>query len=197
MVHQTILKFSRIDVLINNAGMSMWSTVEDVQNVLLFARLLDVNVLGSIYCTKFALPYLKQTKGRIVAISSVASLTGIPSHSGYCASKHAMNGFFESLRIELEPWGVTVTIVAPDFVQSEIHERSIGPDGAPLGRILQGHSTFLTAGACADIIVRAMAKRKRLVVTSWRGRWGRWIKLISPRIIDWMARKGVTDAYRG
>ena len=196
MVHQAVAKFSRIDVLVNNAGMSMWSTVEDVREVRLFAQLLEVNVLGSVYCTKFALPYLKQTKGRIVAVSSVASFTGIPSHSGYCASKHAMNGFFESLRIELEPCGVTVTIVAPDFVQSEIHERSMGPDGTPLGRILQGHSTFLTAETCADIIVRAMAKRKRLVVTSWRGRWGRWIKLISPRVIDWMVRKRVADAYR-
>ena len=98
MIQCTIAKFSRIDVLVNNAGISMWSTVEDVQDVSQFQHIMEVNFLGSVYCTKFALPFLKETQGRILAISSVASLTGVPSHAVYCASKHAMNGFFESLR---------------------------------------------------------------------------------------------------
>ncbi len=168
MIQSTISRFSKIDVLVNNAGMSMWSTVEDVQDVYQFKQLMEVNFLGSVYCTKFALPFLKQTQGRVVAISSVASLTGLPSHAAYCASKHAMNGFFESLRIELAGTGVTVTIVAPDFVQSEIHQRSLGSDGKSLGRLLQDHEKYLSAEACADMIVKAMAQRKRLLVTSWR-----------------------------
>lgn len=196
MIQQTVLKFSRIDALLNNAGMSMWSTVEDVQDIHLFQHVMAVNFFGSVYCTKFALPYLKNVQGRIVAISSVASLTGVPAHSAYCASKHAMNGFFESLRIELAGTGVTVTIVAPDFVQSEIHERSLGAHGQPFGRVLRGHARFLTTEKCADIIVKAMAQRKRLAFTSGRGQWGRWMKLVSPQFIDWMARKGVADADR-
>lgn len=196
MIQSTISKFSKIDVLVNNAGMSMWSTVEDVKDVSRFKQIIDVNFLGSVYCTKFALPFLKQTQGRIVAISSVASLTGVPSHAVYCASKHAMNGFFESLRIELAETGVSVTIVAPDFVQSEIHQRSLGSDGKPLGRLLQDHKKYLSAEACADIIVNAMARRKRFVVTSMRGKLGRWVKLCFPQVIDWMARKGVEEAYR-
>ncbi len=196
MIQSTISRFSKIDVLVNNAGMSMWSTVEDVQDVYQFKQLMEVNFLGSVYCTKFALPFLKQTQGRVVAISSVASLTGLPSHAAYCASKHAMNGFFESLRIELAGTGVTVTIVAPDFVQSEIHQRSLGSDGKSLGRLLQDHEKYLSAEACADMIVKAMAQRKRLLVTSWRGRWGRWVKLLSPQVIDWMAQKSVEAAYR-
>ena len=196
MIQATISKFSRIDVLVNNAGMSMWSTVEDVQDVARFKQVMDVNFLGSVYCTKFALPFLKKTQGRIVAISSVASLTGVPSHAVYCASKHAMNGFFESLRIELAGTGVSVTIVAPDFVQSEIHQRSLGSDGKPLGRLLQDHGKYLSAEACTDLIVKAMARRKRLVVTSMRGRFGRWVKLCFPQVIDWMAKKGVDEAYR-
>jgi short-subunit dehydrogenase len=196
MIQEAVSKFSRIDALINNAGMSMWSTVEDVQDVTLFQHVMAVNFFGSVYCTKFALPFLKGTQGRIVAISSVASLTGVPSHSAYCASKHAMNGFFESLRIELAGTGVTVTIVAPDFVQSEIHERSVGANGQPFGRVLRGHSRFLTAERCADTIVKGMAQRKRLVFTSWRGQWGQWLKLMSPQCIDWMARRGVADADR-
>jgi NADP-dependent 3-hydroxy acid dehydrogenase YdfG len=101
MIQSTMEKFSRIDVLVNNAGMSMWSTVEDVQDVSRLKQIMDVNFLGSVYCTKFALPFLKQACGRIVAVSSVTSISGVPSHAAYCASKHAMNGFFESLRIEL------------------------------------------------------------------------------------------------
>ena len=196
MVQNAISTFSKIDVLVNNAGMSMWSTVEEVSDVACFQQIMDVNVMGSVFCTKFALPYLKQTQGRIVAISSVASLTGLPSHAIYCASKHAMNGFFESLRIELSGTGVSVTIVAPDFVQSEIFARSLGADGKPLGRHLPDQGSFLSAEACADIIVRAMVQRKRLVVTSWRGKVGRWVKLCFPQIIDWMAQKNMAKAYR-
>lgn len=196
MIQATMENFSRIDALVNNAGMSMWSTVEDVQDVSRFRRIMDVNFWGSVYCTKFALPYLRRTQGRIVAISSVASLTGVPSHAVYCASKHAMNGFFESLRIELAGTGVSVTIVAPDFVQSEIHARSLGADGKPLGRLLQDHGSFLSAEACAEIIIRAMAGRKRFVVTSVRGKVGRWVKLCFPQVIDWMAKRGVAEAYR-
>ena len=196
MIQATISKSSRIDVLVNNAGMAMWSTVENVQDVSRFQHIMDVNFLGSVYCTKFALPFLNQTQGRIVAISSVASLTGVPSHAVYCASKHAMNGFFESLRIEQAGTGVSVTIVAPDFVQSEIHQRSLGSDGKPLGRRLQDYGNYLSAEACADLIVKAMARRKRFVVTSMRSILGRWVKLCFPQAIDWMARKAVEEAYR-
>ena len=196
MIQATVDMFSRIDVLVNNAGMSMWATVEDVQDVSQFQQVMDVNFMGSVYCAKFALPFLKQTRGRIVAISSVASLTGVPSHTIYCASKHAMNGFFEALRTELDGTGVSVTIIAPDFVQSEIHARSLGADGKSLGRKLQDHSSFLSAEVCADIIIKAMAQRKRLVVTSLRGKLGRWVKLAFPQIIDWMTKKGAAEAYR-
>ena len=119
----------------------MWATVEDVQQVDLFQQLIQINYLGSVYCTKFALPYLKATRGQIVAISS-GWINRVPAHAGYVRRKHAMNGFFESLRIELRETGVSISIVAPDFVQSEIHARSLGADGQPLGRVLDRHSSF-------------------------------------------------------
>ena len=196
MVERTVEKFSRIDVLVNNAGISMWATLEDLEDVEHMKQVMDVNFLGSAFCTKFALPYLKQTRGRIVAVSSLAGLTGVPSHAAYCASKHAMNGFFESLRIELDGTGVSVTIVAPDFVQSEIFSRSLGTDGKPLGRNLKDYDSFLSAEACASMIIKAMAQRKRLVLTSLRGKLGRWVKLGFPQIIDWMAKKSAAKAYR-
>jgi short-subunit dehydrogenase len=196
MIQCAIAKFSRIDVLVNNAGMSMWSTVEEVQDASQCQHLMDVNFMGSVYCTKFALPFLKQTRGRIVAISSVTSFTGVPSHAIYSASKHAMNGFFDSLRIELAGTGVSVTIVAPDFVQTEIFERSLGADGQSFGLNLQNYDSFLSSEACADIIAKAMAQLKRLVITSFRGKWGRWVKLCFPQVIDWIARRGVDEALR-
>jgi len=196
MIQQAVSTFSRIDALVNNAGISMWATLDDIQDMQLVHHVMAVNFFGSVSCTKLALPFLKATQGRIVAISSLAGFTGMPGHSVYCASKHAMNGFFESLRIELAGTGVTVTIVAPDFVQSEIHERSVGADGQPFGRLLRGHNGFLSAEGCADMIVKAMSQRKRLAFTSRRGQWGRWMKLVSPQVIDWMARNGVVDADR-
>jgi len=97
--------------------------------------------------------------------------------------------FLESLRIELAGTGVSVTIVPPDFVQSEIHQRSLESNDKPLGHLLQDHKKYLSAEACAGIIVKAMARRKRFVVTSMRSKLGRWVKLCFPQVIDRMAQK--------
>lgn len=196
MVLQAVERFSRIDVLINNAGISMWGTFDDISDLQQFERVLAVNFHGSVYCTRYALPYLRQSQGRVVAISSLAGLTGLPMHTAYSASKHALNGFFESLRIELADSGVSVTIVAPDFVQSEIHRRSIDAQGEPLGQQLPDHASFLSAERCALIIINAMEKRERLVLTSLRGRLGRWVKLLCPQLIDWISKTAVKKAYR-
>jgi NAD(P)-dependent dehydrogenase (short-subunit alcohol dehydrogenase family) len=104
-----------------------------------------VNYLGAAWLTRRALPALKASRGRIVAISSLAGLAGVPTRTGYAASKHAMFGFFDSLRIELRPHGVSVTIVAPDFVVSEIHRRAAGPDGRPLGETPMDESRIMSS----------------------------------------------------
>ena len=99
--------------------------------------------------TALALPHLKQSKGLLVAVASLAGLTGVPERSGYAASKHALIGFFDSLRIELRGSGVDVSVVAPDFVVSEIHKRAIGPDGEPLGESPMVKTKIMTAEECA------------------------------------------------
>jgi NAD(P)-dependent dehydrogenase (short-subunit alcohol dehydrogenase family) len=126
LVAQTVAEYGRLDTLINNAGFSMWMKLEDVEDLSTIEYLMRVNFFGSLYCTYYALPHLKRA-GRIVAIASVAARTGIPTRTGYSASKHAMVGFFESLRIEVEDDGVSVTIAFPDFVGSGMHTRSLGP----------------------------------------------------------------------
>ena len=113
-------EFGRIDTLVNNAGITMWAAFEEVSDLAIFEQIMRTNYLGSVYCTHYALPYLKQSRGQIVGISSLTGKTGVPTRSGYAASKHAMVGFFDSLRIELAPCGVTVSMVYPGFVASEV-----------------------------------------------------------------------------
>ena len=106
-----------LDALVNNAGMTMWARFDALRDLAPLERLLAVNYLGAAHTTAAALPYLKNSRGLLVAVASIAGLTGVPERTGYAASKHAMVGFFESLRIELLESGVDVTIVAPGLRQ--------------------------------------------------------------------------------
>lgn len=183
--------FGRIDTLINNAGISMWALFESVTDLSIFERILRVNFLGSVYCTSYALPHLKKTRGRIVAVSSLTGKTGVPTRSGYAASKHAMHGFFDTLRIELAGSGVTVTLACPDFVATEIRERAFGPDGKPLGESPVQESRVMTAETCARLILAGAARRKRELILSGRGKLGLWLKLLAPALVDRIARKAI------
>jgi short-subunit dehydrogenase len=106
-----------------------------------------------------------------------------------------MVGFFDSLRIELEGSGVTVTVVAPDFVRSEIHKRALGPDGRPLGKSPMQQDRIMSAEECARLMVRAIEKRQRLLLTSARGRLGRWLKLFAPSVIDRIAARAIRERH--
>ena len=102
----------------------MWTPFEQVEDLTIFDRLMQLNYLGSVYPTYFALPHLRRSRGRLVAVASVAGLVGVPTRTAYSAAKHAVVGFFDSLRIELDGSGVSVTVICPDFVLSEIHRRA-------------------------------------------------------------------------
>ena len=102
-VARAVELFSGLDVLVNNAGITMWARFDAVSDFSVYERLLAVNYLGAVHMTAAALPHLKSSRGLIVAMASIAGLTGVPERTGYAASKHAMVGFFESLRIELQP----------------------------------------------------------------------------------------------
>jgi NAD(P)-dependent dehydrogenase (short-subunit alcohol dehydrogenase family) len=142
LVRQAVATWGALDALINNAGIDMIARFDEVADLQLFERLMRVNYLGYVYPTYYALPELRRSRGRLVAVSSLAGMTGVPTRTGYAASKHAIFGFFDSLRIELAGTGVTVTLVAPDFVLSEIHRRAAGPDGRPLGHSPMQESTI-------------------------------------------------------
>ena len=194
LVDRTVETFGALDVLVNNAGASMMARFDEIEDLSVFGRLMDVNYLGSVYPTHYALPHLRKSRGHIVVMASLAGLTGVPTRTGYAASKHAVFGFFDSLRIELEGTGVDVTIVAPYFVLSEIHRRSTGPDGRPLGHSPMQEDKIMTAEACAALTVKGMERRARLVITNWRGgRLSRLVRVFAPSLVDRLARKAVRD----
>ena len=192
-VARALQRFGGLDALVNNAGVTMWARFDAVHDFSVYERLLAINYLGAVHMTAAALPHLKAARGLIVAIASMAGLTGVPERTGYAASKHAMVGFFESLRIELAGSGVDVCVVAPDFVVTETHKRAMGPDGQPLGESPMQQTKIMTAADCAARIIRGIEKRERLVLMTARGRLGRWLKLVAPSMIDRIAAKAIRD----
>ncbi len=192
LVDRAAERFGRLDVLVNNAGRAMWARFDELTDLSVLDDLMRVNYLGSVYCTHHALPLLKQSRGLVVAMASISGLIGAPLLTGYAASKHAIVGFFESLRIELAGSGVDVTIIAPDFVQSEILHRATGADGRPLAANPLAEQKLLSAEKCARRIVRGMGRRKRLVLTSERSAWARWGMLLAPWLVDRIAAAAVS-----
>ncbi len=195
LVAETLKAFGGIDAVVHNAGITMWSRFDALADLSIFERVMEVNYHAPVRLTALTLPHLRESRGLIVAVASLAGLTGVPERSAYSGSKHAMVGFFDSLRIELAGSGVDVSVIAPDFVVSEIHKRAIGPDGEPLGTSPMKQSKIMTAEECARQIVRAMEKRQRLLVMSARGKLGRWLKLLAPALIDRMAAKAIRQRH--
>lgn len=195
LVDRSIQLLGGIDVLIHNAGITMWTRFDALEDLAVLERIMRVNYLGVASITHRALLALKQSRGLIVAVASLAGLTGVPERSGYAASKHALIGFCDSLRIELAGTGVDVSVIAPDFVVSEIHKRAVGADGKPLGRSPMQESRIMTAEQCATRIVRAIERRERLVIMSLRGHVGRWLKLLAPAWIDRIAARAIRERH--
>lgn len=191
LIDKTVAEYGRIDTLINNAGITMFSHFEDVKEIAHIRRIMEVNFWGSVNTTFYALPHLKTSRGRLVGISSLTGKNGVPTRSAYAASKHAMAGFFDSLRIELQEYGITVSMMYPGFVATEVRQRAIKGDGSPLQDSYLDEASLMSADACAEQIVDAIAKRKRELVMTTKGKLGLWAKLIAPGFVDKMAKKTV------
>ena len=191
IVAGAVLAFGRLDTLVNNAGVSMWARFEDIEDMSILERIMQVNYMGAVHCTRHALPHLRQSRGRIVGVASIAGMVGVPTRTGYAASKHAMRGFFDSLRIELDGSGVTVTMIYPDFVATGIRENASGPDGKPIMLSPVKEGEVMSVEVCARRIVKAIERREREVVMTARGKMGLWLKLIAPSLIDRMAKRAI------
>jgi short-subunit dehydrogenase len=197
LVEKTVEQFGQLDVLVNNAGISMYSPFDEVTDLGLFERVMTVNYMGAVYCTHYALPHLKRQRGLLVAISSLQGKTGFPGSTAYSASKHAMQGFFDSLRIELRGSGVDVLVVSPGPVATQIHTRRLGSDGRLSAESLdRTNDAGMAVDECARQIVRAMEKRRRELVMTAAGKAGQWFKLIAPTWTDRLVARAVQRFYR-
>lgn len=189
-----VAEYGTLDIVVNNAGISMWARFDEVEDLGVFERIMRVNYLGAVYITHHALPHLMKSDGLLVAISSLTGKTGVPTRSGYGASKHAMQGFFDSLRVELRETGVDVLVVSPGFVDTAIRARAFGPDGRPREVSPRDESKAnMSVERCVSIIAEAMRGRKREVVMTPRAKLGQWIKLFAPSLVDRIAARAVDD----
>lgn len=185
LIATAVREFGRIDVLVCNAGLSMRAIFDDVDLDVLH-RLMDVNFWGTVNCCKYALPYLQRARGSIVGISSVAGLHGLPGRTGYSASKYAMTGFLETLRIENLKKGLHVMIACPGFTASNVRFSALTADGTSQGETPRDESKMMTAERVAQIVARDILKRKRLCLMEAEGRATYFVKKFAPAFLDRM-----------
>lgn len=187
LIKETIRIFNRLDILVLNAGVSMHMAFEEIKDLEIFRKLMDTNYFGYVYCTHYALPYLKKSaQPRIIVVGSLSGETGVPLRTGYCASKFAVNGFFEALRIEIGSV-VPITVVAPGYVATNIREAAFGPkDFSP-------DAHMMSPERCAELIVDAADKGKRKVVLTLSGKLACAVRPFFPQVVDGLVRRRAYD----
>ena len=185
LIEAAIAAFGRIDVLICNAGISMRALFDEVDLDVL-RRLMDVNFWGTVHCVKYALPYIQRSRGSIVGVSSVAGFHGLPGRTGYSASKYAMHGFLETIRIENLKKGVHVMIAAPGFTASNVRFSALTADGSPQGETPRAEEKMMSAAEVARRIARGVWKRKRTLLMEFQGRATNVLKKFWPSLLDRM-----------
>ena len=185
LIRKTVEEYGHIDVLINNAGISMRALFEEVDlNVL--RKLMDTNFWGTVYCSKFALPYLLESKGSLVGVSSIAGFKGLPGRTGYSSSKFAIQGLLEVIRIENRKKGLHVLITAPGFTASNIRNVALSKDGSQQGETPLDESKLMPAETVARKIADAIEKRKRTLILTTQGKMTVLLNKFLPSFMDKM-----------
>jgi len=183
LVERAVEEYGGVDVMICNAGISMRANFDEV-NIEVLHRVMDVNFWGTVYCAKYALPYLVAAKGSLVGISSVAGLHGLPGRTGYSASKFAMTGLLETIRIESAPKGLHVMIACPGYTASNVRYSALMADGTPQGATPRNESKMMSAEEVARRVAKGIAKRKRLCLMDIEGRATHFVKKFAPSLLD-------------
>jgi short-subunit dehydrogenase len=183
LIDQANNSFKRIDVLINNAGISMRALFKDL-DLLVLKNLMDVNFWGAVYCTKYALPELLKNQGSVVGVSSIAGYRGLPGRTGYSASKFALNGFLESLRVENLKTGLHVMIASPGFTASNIRNVALAKDGTSQGETSMDEAKMMSSDQVAEIIIKGVEQRKRSLVMTAQGKLTVFLNKILPAWLD-------------
>ena len=183
LIDKTIENYNKVDVLINNAGISMRASFEDL-DLSVIKDLMDTNFYGTVYCTKFAMPYLIKQKGTVIGISSITGLTPLPGRTGYAASKHAMDGFLNTLRLENIKKGLHVLIVHPGFTNSNIRKLALNKNGKPQKETPRDEGKMMSAKRVAQIIAHATIKKEKDLILTREGKLVVWLHKNFPAITD-------------
>lgn len=184
LIDATIEKYGKIDILINNAGISMRALFNEMDLDVMHS-VMNVNFYGTVYCTKYALPYLLMSKGSLVGIISIAGHVGLPGRTAYSASKFAVRGFLDTIRIENLKKGLHVLVAAPGFTSSEVRKAALTADGSSQGETPRDESKMMSAEECALHIANAVKKRKRqLILTFVEGKLTVFLGKFFPSLLD-------------
>lgn len=183
LVEAAVARWGRIDVLVNNAGVSMRAMFRDL-DLSVLRRLMDVNYWGTVYCTKYALPYLLSAKGIVVGVISTAGYSALPARTGYSSSKFAIRGFLDALRIEHLKDGLTVLVFAPGYTASNVRRAALAADGTPQGDTPLEEGRLMSAERCARLLSRSLRRRRSRTVLTPLGRASVWTRSLFPRLMD-------------
>jgi len=177
-----------IDSLVLNAGVSQGSSLEDIdrKDLGLYRTIMDVNYHGSVETTYFALPLLKRSKAaKIVVVSSIMGCIGSPQRTGYCASKWALHGFFESLRCEITPkYGIEITMICPAQVATDINRTRLGSGGKVMELDMKNAPNVMSVEEAAHKIIAATAAGLRQEDMTMQCTTARWARLLLPELLD-------------
>lgn len=183
LMEETLARFHRIDILINNAGISMRALFLDL-DLSVLKKLMDVNFWGAVYCTKYALPHILKNKGSVVGVSSIAGYKGLPARTGYSASKFALQGFLDTLRVENLKNNLHVMVVAPGFTESNIRRTALNFDGSEQGDSPLDEGNLMSAEEVALHIYKGIMRRKRAIVLTLQGKLVLLLNKFCPRLLD-------------
>ena len=185
LVDKTVERYGTVNILINNAGISMRAMFSEL-DLSVIKRLMDVNFWGTVYCTRYALPFIVKNRGSIVGVSSVAGFHGLPGRTGYSASKFAMHGFLETIRIENLHRHLHVMIIAPGFTASEVRKHALLADGSEQGNSPRAEGRMMTPERVARALLKGIRKKKRNKILTLEGQLTALFQRIVPTFVDYM-----------
>lgn len=183
LIDRTIDYYDRIDILINNAGISMRANFLDLTTAVI-KKVVDTNFWGAVYCTKYALPHIHKSKGSIVGISSVSGVAPLPGRTGYVASKHALDGFLRTVRVENLETGIHVMLVHPGFTTSNIRNVALNSEGEPQAETPLNESKLMSAEKVAKVVAMGILRRKRNIKLTFEGKLAIWLYRHAPNIAE-------------
>jgi short-subunit dehydrogenase len=195
LISTALKKYGKIDILINNAGISMRALFKDV-DLSVLKKVFDVNFWGAVHCTKYALPHLVESKGSVVGVSSVAGIVGLPGRTGYSASKYALHGFLETLRIENLRNGLHVLILCAGFTKSDIRKKALMANGDQQGFTPREEERMMLPEDVAKAILRAVKRKRNYVILTLEGKMTALVKRIAPRFLEHAAYIRMSHEHR-